>query len=1120
MLSKFVPYLYINLKYPAVMIKLFKNLLTLLLLLAVSTLLNGQGSTTSSMSGKIIDNQGEPLPGATVVAVHVSSGTLYGANVNNTGLFSIQGMRPGGPYRVEVSFIGFSTKTFTDINLLLGETYVLNTDLTESSTQLNEVVVVGTKPSAFNTEKMGASSNINSRSMALVPSLNRSLGDYTRLSPYSTGSGSYVGREAYTTNVNVDGANFNNNFGLSGSNMPGVSGEPISMEAIEEIQIAVAPFDVRQSNFTGAGINAITKSGTNQFKGSVYGFYRDQNFNGKWIKDRELTVAESAKKAYGFTLGGPIIKNKLFFFMSGEKENTLTPGNTLLAMQTGRDATDPNVNSRVFADSLIKFSGLLRDRYGYETGPYEAWGGDNEYNNKLLLKIDWNINRNHKFTVRYNFSESSSISRPSASGDARPSISPGSVGRHTRTGGISFENAQYSATSKLHSVTAELNSRFNELSNKFLVAYTNFSQPRATSSSVFPFIDIMNSNPATGDVTMSAGYELFSYKNNLDNNTLILTNNATYQYDKHNFTFGVSYEHQNFANSYLRQGSGYYRFQNLASFERFLNGEGAGRPWNARYHPTNFAYTYPINGYTNPMSELSFGQFSAYLQDEYSVLNNLKITAGVRIDLPMYFDGAIDNPNLNGVLFAEGEEVDLSTWPDAKILWSPRLGFSWDVMGDKSLKVRGGTGVFTGRIPFVWFTNQPSNSGMLQYQLVINSNGGAGAQSQLARIPLLADASQLLKDPALADIFPQLNPPGGRIASIEKDFSLPQVWRTSLGFDIRLPLEMMLTIEGVYTKDINAIQFENINLADAAGTYLAGPHEMPYWSNNNTATKYRTAPYTDVVMMRNTNKGQGYSLSAQLDLPRIEGFNGTIAYSRSWSEEVTGKNGSDPFSAWQYRQITRELNSDELGLSFNNTPHRMMASLGYTIDYAKYFASSISFFLNGYKGGAYSYIYGSDANRDGTSDHELMYIPEGDADFLWATPQDAEAWFKFAAQDPYLKNHAGEFMTRNSAYLPWNSRLDMRFMQEFRLKSGDQQNRLQLSVDVINFVNLLNKSWGINKELITSSPLIVNGRDAATGRLIVRMRQIGTDYVTRSFQDPGSVAATWGVQLGLKYLFN
>ena len=1103
------------------MIKQIKKISALLVFMFTTLIMFGQGATTSSMSGKVVDSNQQPLSGASILAVHVPSGTVYGASANTQGIYTIQGMRPGGPYRIEVSFVGYSKETFTDINLLLGENLVLNTELKESSTELGIVTVIGTRPSAFSTEKMGASSNINKSDMLLIPSINRNLGDYTKLSPYATGSGSYVGREAYTTNVTVDGANFNNNFGLSGSNMPGVSGEPISMESIEEIQVAIAPFDVRQSNFTGAGINAITKSGTNQFRGSVYGYYRDQSFNGKKIRDKELTVSESAKKAYGFTLGGPIIKNKLFFFLSGEKENTLTPGNTLLAWKPGRDATDQNVNSRVWADSLEKFSQVLKNKYGYETGKYEDWGGDNESNNKFLAKIDWNISRNHKVTLRYNFSESSTVSRPSSSGDARPTIVNG---RHTRTGGISFENSQYFTTNKLHSLTAEVNSRFREVSNKLLIAYTNYVQPRTSNSDVFPFIDIMNGNPATGDVTMSAGYELFSFKNRVENNTLIITDNLTYQFNNHNITFGLSFEHQYFANSYLRQGSSYYRFKNLAAFESFINGDGVGQPFSDAFHPISFAYTYPINGLTEPVSELSFGQFSTYLQDEVSVQNNFKITGGVRIDLPIYFDGAIDNPNLHGVTFARLEGVDLSTWPDSKILWSPRLGFTWDVFSNKQLKVRGGTGVFTGRIPFVWFTNQPSNSGMIQYQLVINSSGGATSREQLARIPLLPNAADLLKDNTLSDIFPQANPVGGRIAAIDKDFKLPQVWRTSFGFDVRLPLNMLLTLEGIYTKDINSINFENINLAPAATSYIIGgsenPYWMPYWSNNTSATKYLKPPYTDVVIMRNTSKGQGYSFSATIDLPRIAGFSGLLSYSRSWSEEVTGKSGSDPFSAWQYRRITRELNSDELGLSFNNTPHRLLFSANYYIEYAKLFASSVSFVYNGYVGNAYSYIYSGDANRDGTSDHELMYIPKNASELLWETPEDATAYFAFASQDPYLKKHAGEFALRNGAYTPWNGRLDMRFMQDFKIKAGDQTNRIQFSIDILNLMNLLNSDWGLNQNTVTTSPLQVVGRDAATGVLKVKMRKIGGEYVTKSFQDPSTVAGTWGIQLGLKYLFN
>jgi len=1097
------------------MVKLITRFFTVISFLLVSVLMYGQGSTTSSMSGRIADGQGEPLPGASIVAVHVPSGTVYGASANAQGMFSIQGMRPGGPYRIEASFIGFSKKTFTDVNLLLGENYVFNTSLTESSTELNEVIVVGTKPSAFNTERMGASSNINKQDMLLIPSLNRNLGDYTRLSPYSTGTGSYVGREAYNTNVTVDGANFNNNFGLSGSNMPGVSGEPISMEAIEEIQVAVAPFDVRQSNFTGASVNAITKSGTNTFRGTVYGYYRDETFNGTKIRDKELSVAESSKQVLGFTLGGPVIKNKLFFFVGAEKENTLTPGNTLLAMAPGRDPQDPNVNSRVTTENLEAFSDLLKDKFGYETGRYENWGGDNEFNNKFLAKIDWNINRDHKFTIRYNYSASETVSRPSSSGDARPSLSSG-LGRHVRLGGMSYENSQYYSSNTLNSLTAELNSRFGQVSNKFLVAYTMYAQPRKTTSDIFPFVDIFD---GSGNVLMSAGYELFSYKNNIDNNTLILTDNLSYQIDKHNFTFGLSFEHQYFANSYLRQGTSYYRFKDLDSFERYVNGEGEGQAYNTDYHPLNFAYTYPINGLTDPQSELSFGQFSTYLQDEYSVSDNLKITGGLRIDLPMYFDGAVDNPAIKEYSFRDGEKVDLSTWPDTKLLWSPRLGFSWDVLGDQSVKLRGGTGIFTGRIPFVWFTNQPSNSGMLQYQLVINNTSGtSSANDKLARLPFYADPTQLLKDESIADIFPQSNPTGGRIAAIDKDFRLPQVWRSSLGVDIKLPLDMMLTVEGVYTNDINSIFFENINFAEAASTIVEGDNERPYMSNYST--RYLTSPYTDVVIMRNTNLGQGYSVSVNLDLPRIYGFSGMLAYSTSWGEEVTGKSGSDPFSAWQYRQILRSLNTEETGLTLNNTPHRVVANINYSIEYAKRFRSSLSFFYNGYQGNAYSYIYNGDANRDGTRGHELMYIPANYDDFIWASPEDLGAYIQFAEQDPYLKKHKGEYMVRNGAYTPWNSRIDMRFMQEFKVNTGKQVNALQFSVDVINFANLLSSSWGLNQNVVTTSPLVVNGRDDATGKLKVSMAKIGGEFVRHSFQDPTSVTGTWGIQLGLKYLFN
>lgn len=1092
-----------------------KLLLTVMLFAGMVLTTLGQ-VTTSGISGRITGG-GESLPGAAVVAVHVPSGTQYGTVTNAEGRFSLQGMRTGGPYKVQISFVGYANATLTEVNLSLGETFVLNTNLKESAQAVGEVTVIGAKPSAFSSAKMGAATNINSKAMEMIPSFNRSLGDYTKLSTFATGNGSFVGREAYNTNVTVDGANFNNNFGLSSGNMPGVSGEPISMDAIEEIQVAVAPFDVTQSNFTGASINAVTKSGTNTIKGSAYSFFRDQSFNGSKIRDKELTVAQSSKKVNGFNVGGPIIKDKLFFFLSGEMENTLTPGNTLLSNDGIRNLTDPNVNALVKSSDLTDFSAFLKSKYNYETGPYENWGGDVEKNNKLLAKIDWNINKSHKLTVRYNYSESSNVSRPSSSGDATPSISGG---RHARLGGMSFQNSQYFNSNTLQSITAELNSHFNQVQNKFLVAYTKYNQPRQSDSQLFPFIDIMSGDVTKGNVKMSAGYELFSYMNNVDNNTLILTDNVTYMWNKHTFTAGVSYEHQYFANSYLRQGSGYYRFKDLASFKNYANGVGEGLAYSDTYDPISFAYTYGINGNTNPVAELSFGQFSAYGQDEWNAKDNLKVTAGLRIDLPMYLDGAVDNPGLKGQTFRNGETVDLASWPKARVLWSPRLGFTWDVKGDKSVKVRGGTGIFTGRIPFVWFTNQPTNSGMLQYQLVINQAGGTASKAQLARIPFAADAKTLLSNTAIADIFPQTNVVGGKIAAIAKDFKLPQVWRTSAGVDLKLPMNMMLTLEGIYTKDMNAIFFDNINLAPAASVIIEGSGTRPFYSNTTNATKYINPTFQNVVIMRNTKIGDGYTLSAQLDLPKVAGFSGMVGYSRNMGREVTGKNGSDPFSAWQYRQILNSLNDPEVGNSLNNTPHRVVATLNYGIEYGKYYATTISVFYAGYQGNAYTYLYNGDMNKDGTSTHEQMFIPSKHSDLLWKTPADGDAYWAFAAQDPYLSKHAGQYAERNAAYAPWNSRIDIRLLQDFKMKFGNTKNKLQFSVDVINFANLLDSSWGLNKSVITSSPLIVDGKDAATGKLMVRMTQINGAFVKTSFQDPNSVAGTYGIQLGLRYVFN
>jgi outer membrane receptor for ferrienterochelin and colicin len=1104
--------------------KKIKQLLVVMLLLA-STMAYSQ-VTTSSMTGKVTDGK-EALIGATVKVTHQPSGTNYGAATNAEGRFSIQGMRTGGPYKVEIIYLGFGDYVREGVYLQLGETFVLNAQLSEAGLSLDEVVItaVGSK---FAGDKHGSVTNINNRQMTLIPTINRSLGDFTKLSPYASGTGSFGGRPAYATNISIDGANFNNNFGLNSNPMPGPSAssaDPISVDAIEEMQVAVAPYDVRQSNFTGAGVNVVTKSGTNNFHGSAYFYYRDQDMNGTKIRDKELTVNESEKQVYGLTLGGPIIKNKLFFFVSGELENNLTPGNTLLAGGAGRDADDPNVNKRVTGDQLQDFSDFLSSKLDYKTGRYENWGGDNEGNKKLLAKIDWNINQDHRAIFRYNYARMESTSRPSTSGDVSPSIS-GS--RHSATGGMSFENSQYRAAGVLQSFTAEFNSKFSEqLSNNLLVSYTKYDQPRESDSSPFPFIDIMDGDPTKGTVLMSAGYELFSYKNVVKNNTFIITDNATYTLGNHTFTSGLSYENQYINNSYWRQGSGYYRFKDIDAFKRYINGESpetAG--YDPDYYPTAFALSYPINGNTyDDVPELTFGQFSAYLQDEWHLSDPFKLTYGLRIDVPAYLSGAIDNPLVKDYTFRDGQKMEFGSWPKTKILWSPRVGFNYDVTEDQSIKLRGGIGMFTGRIPFVWFTNQPQNSGMLQYQLAIsgypNGKSDASYQALLARIPFAANANDLLSNSAIADIFPQSNVAGGNLSVVAKDFKLPQVMRTSVAADFKLPLDMVLTLEGIYTKDINAIAFDNINLNNPQSTLIEGDNSRPYWPNSTQYPRSINSNYNYAVVMKNTNKGQGYNLSAQLTLPNLYGFSGNIAYTYTYAEEVAGKNGSDPYSAWRYRHIVDSPNSEELGFTMNNTPHRIIAGVNYQKEYAQYFKSTVSLFYSGYSGSAVSYLYSTDANGDGTV-NDLMYIPKNKDDVIW-TDADAEAYFAFAAQDPYLSKHAGEYAKRYAAHEPFYNRIDFRFLQDFYLNVSGKKHTLQVSLDVINIPNLFNSNWGINKQYIGSNlqvtPLRYEGRDPDTGKVSVSMTKLNNEYMTGSFQDPASVESTWNLQLGVRYIF-
>ena len=666
--------------------------------------------TTSSLNGRIADESGDAVIGAAVIATHTESGTRYAAVSNNQGRFVINGMRAGGPYTVEVSCLGFQPTTYTGITLQLAEAFNLNVDLKEDKLQLGEAIVIATPASKFSTEKTGAATNISGKQIESLPTVSRSITDVTRLSPYGGNGMSFAGADGRTANFSVDGANFNNNFGLN-DKLPG-GGSPISIDAIEELQVVISPYDVRQTNFIGGGVNAITKSGTNTFKGSAYVYHRNENMRGNQVAGTEIAGARDRDRntTYGFTLGGPIVKNKLFFFVNTEYTKTPSVAVRWRASANGVGDSDSYLSYASIAD-MEKVSAFVKDKYGYDTGSFDSFPAD-ESNLKVLARLDWNINDKNKLAVRYNYTANTAWNGPSGS-----SMDGGTRSAHNRTSlySMSYANSMYSMNNIVHSVSVDLNSKINDnLSNQFLATFSKLDDVRGTNSSEFPFIDIHDGTNTTTQY-MALGYELFTWNNAVHNTIANIKDDLVWYAGNHKVTGGISYEYQMADNAYMRNGTGYYRYK---SVDDLIDGKT----------PEVVCLTYGYDGETNPAARVQFHKLGVYAQDEWNALENFKLTYGLRLD-GLFFDNG-DLKTNNKILAIpyypksygyQETHIDTGKWPTSSVTVSPRVGFTYDILKDKSLVLRGGTGLFSGRLPLVFFTNMPTNSGMVQYQAQINA---------------------------------------------------------------------------------------------------------------------------------------------------------------------------------------------------------------------------------------------------------------------------------------------------------------------------------------------------------------------------------------------------------------
>ena len=1078
--------------------------------------------TTSTLNGKVSDQQGEGVPGATVVAVHTPSGTQYYAVANAEGRFFINGMRAGGPYTVEVSCLGYNNVTYTDITLQLAEPYALNATLSDDTQMLSEAIVISEAASKFAAEKTGAATNINSAQITSLPTVGRSITDVTRLSPYGGNGMSFAGSDGRLANFTVDGANFNNNFGLS-DGLPG-GGTPISIDAIEEMQVVISPYDVRQTNFIGGGVNAITKSGTNTFKGTAYIYHRNENMRGDAVDGEQLPGARDKDRntTYGFTLGGPIVKNKLFFFANFEKSMTPTVVNRWHGSTDGKADAD-NFISRTTVSDLQTVSNFVKSKYGYDTGSWTDFPA-NEDNMKILARIDWNISDKHKLALRYNYTLNNKWNSPNASSmDGGTRMASARMSKNS----MSFANSMYSMQNIVHTFSLDLNSRLTDnLSNQFLATSSKLDDVRGTNSEEFPHIDILDGDVreegATPDIYMALGYELFTWNNAVHNTVANVKDDLTYYMGDHKFTGGVSFEYQMADNQYMRNGSGYYRYDSLSDF---LNGAT----------PEIVCLTYGYDGEQKPAARVQFYKAGIYAQDEWNVNDRFKLTGGIRLD-GLFFNNSdlMTNaaiyklnyyPKINNY---EETHIDTGKWPTSKVTVSPRIGFNWDVLGDKTLKVRGGTGLFSGRLPLVFFTNMPTNGGLVQYQAQINAknadkngfsmdvfNGGLVTEGGKATISALYNKLIGLGYPST--VKPEDGTVPSAVNAVDPKFRMPQVWKTSLAIDYSFPTSFPFSIEveGIFNKTINAVSISDWSMKDVAGfARFNGVDNRPIYNNFRNNTK--------AFVLENTSKGYGWSANVTLNARPIEGLSLMAAYTHTVSKEITGMPGSAAESAFTYVPTVEGPNYIQLHNSQYVTPDRVIASATHNDNSGNHFSLIYEAWRGGYN---YSYMMVNDMNGDGYN-YDAIYIPTdqevSSGAFRFVSNDDAARFMDFVHGDAYLSKHQGQYAEAYSVYSPWVHRVDFSYKHDFIVKIGNTINTLQLSVDIKNLLNLFNSSWGVSKYM---NPNIVEGR-------ILKYEGVDAEgYAT--FSTPSTINANtqiwtsnhslgqcWYASIGLKYLFN
>ncbi len=1088
--------------------------------------------TSSGLGGRTVSDKGEELIGVTVVATHQPTGTKRGTATEADGGFNIPNLAPGGPYQVVVTYVGYKTQTIDGVFLTLGNTTRLNLVLATETQQLNEVVVVG------NTEatKTGAGTTVGREALQQLPTISRSIQDFTRLDPRNSNN-SFAGSSFRYNNITLDGAVNNDAIGFSPS-LGGVSGtsglpggsaraNPISLDAIQEVQAQVAPFDVKLGNFTGGSINAVTRSGSNDFHGSVYGYGRNQDVTGKSVDGANSKIGSSYHDYQsGFRVGGPIIKNKLFFFTNAEVARRTEP-QFYGAGQPG---------SPVSVDLAQQITTKLQNTYNYNVGDY---GDYNIHANsdKVFGRLDWNVNDKTSIVLRHNY-----INSVATNLERSQSL-------------FKFGSQDFNQNNTQNSTVLEVKSNFsNKLSNSLVLGYTNIHDYRSLlgNANVFPAIQINNVS-GSNQILLGADREASIF--NQRQKTFEITDNVTYYTGAHTLTLGTHNEFYNIDYGFINSWNGRIEYNNVADFMADQPNRIRGTYNNGSQG--NNSYDYNFN---NPSASFKINLLSAYLQDEYQINERLKITPGIRFDLATL----PNNPALNSTLVNDpandartlNQTYSHTAWSDlnnklfGQVQFSPRLGFNYDVKGDQSIVIRGGSGIFTGRIPFAWLGYAFYNNGVNYSSVDLNNiqKGTIGATGQPAgtgagtKYMLNADPTQIYSQLPSSAYNPAAKTPT-EVNLIDPNFKMPQVWRSSLAFDFKLPYGIRTSVEGLYTKVLQDVRFENINLTDNA-TYLStGPTSTPVYSAPAGGSAKVNTKFSNAFLLTNTQQGERYQLTGSVGKTFVNLVDLSVAYTYGKSTDISNGIRNSPQSNWELNPA-KNPNDPALALSNFDLRHRVVATINLHKTFAERFTGYFTSVLTFQSGSPFTYVYNNNFFGNGQQNVQLAYVPRDANDILLVDKKNAagavtvtadqqrQQLNDFISNDSYLSTRRGQYTERNAARTPWNNQADVRFMLEAKLGNllpnaagvTAAAHTLQISFDIINFGNFVNSSWGRQYFV----PNTFNSTAGFGLNQVGFVGPAGSQSATFNFTAPATgftpysidqLASRWQGQLGLRYSF-